>query len=386
MRVLLISSLPGLDPPCGDITYTETLLAHPPVGVVYETYAQALARGALIEHGRRSRFWKEPVLTCSNKTLNVLRRRRLLFWEPFRFFSVKPGEYDLVHLHVFSARFLVLDCPLVISSGAPQTEMYLDRRGYSVRRVQAMDIAERAIGRAMGVNCNSSCMPQASRVLVYTEHYRDYLTTRGYADAGRISVVPILLPSGGRQIARRHPKRIGFVARDFNEKGGPVVIDAFRRVREVRPDAELWIVGSPPQISGDEARDSGIVWHNRIPRDRLLNEVMPSFDIFAYPTPHDCFSYVMLEAMSCGVAIATSDYVSMPEAVDFGKAGLISPVGNAAALADNLLTLLDPETNHRFRLAARDRFEEHFSWNAVAPRLRTEYDAAIAGAVPCSAA
>jgi glycosyltransferase involved in cell wall biosynthesis len=77
------------------------------------------------------------------------------------------------------------------------------------------------------------------------------------------------------------------------------------------------------------------------------------------------------------VAIATSDYVSMPEAVDFGRAGLISPVGDAVKLAENILTLLDPETNYRFRAAARRRFEEHFSWEAVAPKLLAAYESAI---------
>lgn len=53
MRVLLISPLPRLDPTCGDVTYTETLLSHPPEGVQFETYAQALESGALREHGNR---------------------------------------------------------------------------------------------------------------------------------------------------------------------------------------------------------------------------------------------------------------------------------------------------------------------------------------------
>ena len=54
MRVLLLSPLRGLDPACGDIVHTEALLASPPDGVQYETYAEALARGALIEHATRA--------------------------------------------------------------------------------------------------------------------------------------------------------------------------------------------------------------------------------------------------------------------------------------------------------------------------------------------
>jgi hypothetical protein len=128
LRVLLISPLPKIDPACGDVTYTESLLANPPEGVEYETYADAMSRGTLVEHGTR-RALKEAwargdgrvgaaLMTIGCKLLNLLRRSRWLFWEPYRFFSVVPGAYDLIHLHTFSARFLDLPCPLVVSNAA----------------------------------------------------------------------------------------------------------------------------------------------------------------------------------------------------------------------------------------------------------------------------
>lgn len=378
MRVLLISFLPGIDPACGDVTYTQTLLARPPAGVVYETYADALKRGTLVEHGLRNRLWHEPVLTLGNKAVNVLRKCKVLFWEPFRFFSVKPGAYDLIHMHVFSARFLKIDCPLVASSGAPQPDLYRNCRGYSAGRVAMMSFAERFLNRIARVNSNSFYMPQAQRVIVYTEHFKDYLVSHGYATPERVAVVPIHTLSAASPLAPRKPRRIGFVARDFDAKGGPVMLRAFEQVRRQRPDVELWVVGSPPQMSADEAARRGITWLPSIPRDQLLREVMPTFDVFAYPTPHDCFSYVMLEAMAAGCAIATSDYVSMPEAVGWGKAGLISPVGDSAKLANNVLALLDSGLNWKFRLAARKRFDEYFSYEAVAPRLLQNYRDAIA--------
>ena len=377
MRVLLISPLRGLDPPCGDITYTETLQQHPPEGVVYETYAEAIERGALVEHARRSSFCREPVLTIASKAVNLLRKRRWLFWEPFRFFSVKPGEYDLIHLHVFNARFFGLACPLVVSSGAPQRDVYLDRRHYQRRWVDLVEICERLLCRVFQMNHNSYQFPQAQKILVYTEYFRDYLVNNGYAEAWRVAVVPILSLMPSINIKPRPPKRIGFVAHDFDAKSGPTVLEAYKQIRKQRPDVELWIVGSPPQLSPQERDQLRITWLNTVPREQLLGEIMPSFDIFAYPTPHDCFSYVTLEAMSCGVAIATSDYVSMPEAVDYGRAGLISPVGDAAGLAKNILTLLDTQNNFKFRLAARKRFDEHFSWNSVAPRILDNYEEAI---------
>ncbi len=377
MKVLLISPLRDLDPPCGDITYTELLLEHPPEGVEYETHADALARGALTEHVRREGLRRHPLLVLGNKAVNLLRRRGLLFWEPYRFFSVKPGEYDLIHMHVFNARFLNLPCGLVTGSGAPQRDLYLDRRHFSPRRVARLEAAEKFLARLFRVNQNSYHQPQSQRVMVYTEYYRDYMVQNGYVDASRVSVVPLLGLTPPVDLKPRLPRRIGFVARNFDEKAGDVLLEAYRQVRAQHPEVELWIVGSPPQMSETERRELGITWLATVPREELLQDIMPSFDVFAYPTPHDCFSYVTLEAMSCGAAIATSDYVSMPEAVDYGRAGLTSPVGDAAGLAQNILTLLDPETNFHFRQAARRRFEEHFAWEAVAPLILENYRQAI---------
>jgi len=378
MRVLLISPVAALDPPCGDITYTETLLKYSPAGVEYETYGAAIQRGALVERARRSRLWNEPVLTLIAKTVNVARQKRWMFWEPFRFFDIRPGEYDLIHAHVFSTAFRVRDCPLIISCGAPQRDLYLNYRTHSRQRVNWMERAERGLGRLMGVNCTSYRMPQAERIMVYTEYFRDYLQAGGYMPADRIDVIPIMHQCDAPPITPRKPTRIGFVANDFNAKGGQVLLKAFERVRATVPHAELQVVGSVPLLSADECAAKGIVWVSRVPREKLLSEYMPSFDVFAYPTPHDCFSYVMLEAMASGAAIATSDYVSMPEAVDFGKAGLISPVGDFEALARNIIKLMDSETNYRFRCAARKRFEEHFSCTAVAPRMLKAYEDSMA--------
>ena len=86
MKVLLISPVRGLDPPCGDITYTEELISNMCQGVDYVTYDQAIADGSLVELTRRN--WRiAPFLLILNKLINFLRKRQFLFWEPFRFFS-----------------------------------------------------------------------------------------------------------------------------------------------------------------------------------------------------------------------------------------------------------------------------------------------------------
>jgi glycosyltransferase involved in cell wall biosynthesis len=389
MRVLLISPLPDLDPSGGDVTYTQTLLAHPPDGVQYETYAQAMARGTLQEHGNRRalKAWRashismgsELALTGISSAINSMRRAKWLFWEPFRFFTVAPGAYDLVHLNVFSARFLGLTCPVVVSNAIPLRYLYTAARAYSERRVRAIELAEQGLGKVLGMNVNSYCLPQASRVIAFTEFLRSWYVKRGVMPADRADTIPIYLPSPPAAPASRsdRPRRIGFIAKAFDSKGGPVLLEAFETVRKHRPDAELVIVGSEPRMTESDLRSRNITWLPYLDREAMLSEVLPSFDVFAYPTAFDGLPLVVLESMSRGVAIATSDFQALPEVVDHGRAGLISPQGDAAKLAENILRLLEPAENARYRAAARDRFESYYAAEVVRPRLHDCYERAI---------
>ena len=391
MRILLISPLPGLDPACGDVTYTEMLLAHPPAGIEYETYADAIRRGTLREHGRRSSLLRamrtggqverEIALTAFSHAMNRARRGNLLFREPFRFFSVKPGEYDLIHLHAINARFEGPALPLVVSNSAPLRYLYTEagrRPKWQARLMEEVDIG---LGRALGMNVVSYYLPQATRIVAMTQYLRKWYESRRIGPAAPIDVVPFFVPSVPARLIARRPARIGFVAKDFDAKGGPTLIEAFRQVRRERREAELWIVGSAPRLDAAEAGELGIRWTSYVKRESLMRDVFPSFDVFAYPTTFDGLPLVVLEAMSHGIPVATSDYQAMPEVVDFGRAGLISPVGDAPALARNILRLLEPRANAHYRAAVRDRFDSVYSADAVRPRLRASYEAAVARVV-----
>lgn len=387
MRVLLLSPLPGLDPACGDVVYTQMLLGEPPAGVEYETYAEALARGALTEHSCRSALrhawhsgqgrWRETWTTLLAKGVNLLRARHLLFWEPFRIFSVRPGEFDLVHVHVFSCGFREIDCPVVVSNALPVRYLYTDARGQSSLRVRCQEAADKLLARLFGVSLNSYWLPGVERVIAFTEYLASWYRDQGIADASSIDVVPICLPAADVAPASARPRRIGFIAKDFEAKGGLVLLEAFASVRQSVPDAELVLVGSPARF--DEARltAQGIRWVPFVPREELLETILPTFDVFAYPTQFDGMPLVVLEAMSRGIAIAATDYRAIPEMLDHGHAGLLSPPRDAPALAANLLVLLEPGANRRYRAAARRQFDLNYAAEAVLPKLAASYALAV---------
>lgn len=68
-------------------------------------------------------------------------------------------------------------------------------------------------------------------------------------------------------------------------------------------------------------------------------------DIFAFPTYFDkeCFPLVLLEALSYGIAIVTTDEGAIPEIIENGKTGLIAQKRNPKDLAEKIAQLLNAQ-------------------------------------------
>lgn len=386
LRVLLASPSDGVDPFCGDVIYTRSLVASPPDGVTYVTYPQALASGELLEHGRRSALAQRsgPVSMAQGALLvregivNRLRGHGMLYREPFRHWEV-CGTFDLIHCHTFSARWTGRATPVIFSNALPITELYRHARGWSAFRVAASDLADRSIARATGVSHVQRPDEQIERVIAFTEALASWYSTVAGWPGTRIGVVPCF-PDGLAPLQRRRallvPGRIGFVAKDFEAKGGPAVMDALRQVRRERPDAHLVIVGSPPRLSADDCERQGVTWLPEIPRPTLLNELLPSMDALAYPSRMDGLPLIVLEALGSGVPCVVSNYFALPEVVREGAGKVVRLDGGPGALADALLEVIAPQRREEASRAARARYEGCYSPEVVLPRLRREYDLA----------
>jgi glycosyltransferase involved in cell wall biosynthesis len=377
--------MPGLDPANGDIVYTEGLLKHPPPGVDFETYPDALKSGRLREFGRRGELLEAsgparlPALgrVVRERGINELRQRGMLFREPFRFFSVEPGVYDLVHCHVFSAAFRDLDVPLVMGGSAVIEELYRGAVGWTERRVSLASRADALLARCLGVQHTSHAMPQASVVVCQTQALRNELLRRRSAEPERLRLAPCFVEAGPRIAGRERPNQIGFVAGAFEAKGGDQVLRAFELVRQERNDVELTVIGSEPPSDYARLRALGVTWYPRVSRAELLDTHMPAMDVFAYPTNFDGLPLTVLEVMARGIPVATNDYQAMPEIVGNGVAGSVTPQGDVPALASALLRLLDRDENARVRRLAADWFDAHYAPDVAIAQLSGAYEAAL---------
>ncbi|WP_162803018.1 glycosyltransferase family 4 protein [Ornithinimicrobium avium] len=384
-RVLLISPVPDRDPPSGDVTYTRQLLASPPPGVEYTTYDQALDDGTLVEVGSRSAVSTtqglarvgQLLVAAARKAEHVVRRSGLTYREPVRVFRVQNDAFDLVHVHVFSHLFLGTRPPVLASAGGPLRWVYGDAWGWSDRRLRIADAVDTLIGAAWNATLCGRRLGQANLFVAPSTYLQRWLLARGWNPSDIVVQPNYLVPPPGGSASPRsaHTPTLGFVARDFDAKGGHTVLETFARLRDSIPDLRLLVAGSPPPA---DAPTAGITWMGEVSREELLQDVLPQVDVLVYPSHFDTgVPYSAMEALSLGIPAVVSDYRSLPDLVG-DDAGTVCPAGDVDAFVASMLRLLeDADQWDSASTAAAQRFNERFSARSQAPRLRTIYDLAL---------
>jgi glycosyltransferase involved in cell wall biosynthesis len=167
------------------------------------------------------------------------------------------------------------------------------------------------------------------------------------------------------------PPTVLFVGLQFHRKGGDVLVESFRRVRTVLPDAELLLAGVPPGLAaGPGIRCLGELDKNRPEGAAALAAAYASADVFALPTRFEPFGIAFVEAMHFGLPCVGPRAWAVPEIIADGETGFTVPVDDAGALTDRLLRLLGNRPLARSMGAAgRARAERLFTWPTVVSRM-----------------
>jgi glycosyltransferase involved in cell wall biosynthesis len=159
-----------------------------------------------------------------------------------------------------------------------------------------------------------------------------------------------------------------FVGKQFDRKGGPTVVEAFRVLRERHADAELTIVG-PAELT---VPDPGVRVLGRVPPE-TMSRLYAEATIFAMPSVYEPFGIAVLEAMANGLPCIVSDACALPEIVEDGRTGFVVSAGDADTLAGRMLELAaDGVRSQRFGEAGYRLVRDRFNWDAVAATILDE--------------
>lgn len=172
--------------------------------------------------------------------------------------------------------------------------------------------------------------------------------------------------------ANRLP-RLLFVGGAFGPKGGPLLLDVFRRRLADRAELHL-LTNDPP---ADLPR--GVVVHERkAANSPQLRDIYLQCDVAVLPTRGDCSPLALMEAMACGLPVVSTLVGGVPEIVEDGRTGLLVPPDDGRALGEALLRLLDdPLLAAEMGRAGRRRVEVLFSAEINATRMMERLKIAV---------
>jgi len=160
-------------------------------------------------------------------------------------------------------------------------------------------------------------------------------------------------------------KNFLFVGRDFERKGGSILLEAFKLVRKSHPDARLTIVGCSQKLSVPNCNAVGLV---------PLGEVSKYYEqasVFCLPTFSEPFGIALVEAMTYKLPIVATGIAAIPDFVVEGKSGYLVRPGNVQQLADALIRLLDdPDKCRSFGETGYRIAIDRYTWERVGTRMR----------------
>lgn len=152
-----------------------------------------------------------------------------------------------------------------------------------------------------------------------------------------------------------------FVGVDWERKGGPELVEAFKVVRSEVPDAELWIVGCSPGIRGEGVREFGRISAAEVRR------CYAQADVFCLPSRMDPSASVLAEAAANRLPVVATAVGGNAERVLDGQSGYLC---GSNEIASRLIELLrDPAKRLAFGERGRQLVEERFTWEAVSARI-----------------
>ena len=247
-------------------------------------------------------------------------------WELTRL--VRTGHFDLVHAHVYAsavaaaAATIGTDVPLVVTEHSDAT--------WRTRAARSVHVF---------------ALRRAARVIAVSESIRDRLVDEG-VPAERIVVIRNAVSDHGAPRAdpllRDGVAIVGAVARLNPEKGVRHFVEAAARVARVRPQTRFVVIGDGPERESLEtlARElDAPVWFLGARGD--VPEFVGFLDVLVLPSLSEGTPLVTLEAMSAGVPVVATAVGGVPYQITDGREGLLVPPGDADAIANALLRLVD---------------------------------------------
>jgi glycosyltransferase involved in cell wall biosynthesis len=304
--------------------------------------------------------------------LSHLVKRRLSLkyaWKLARL--VRQSQFDLVHAHMYASALasayalLGTSIPLVITEHSQA-----NWRSHYARQYSRWSYS------------------RAQHIIAVSREIRRRLIEQDGVPFDRVSVIMNALPpeirpsiQPGLPAALRNGPLVGVAARLQPEKGVSYFVEAAAHVLQFLPQVHFLVMGEGPQRKELQAQVErlGVQEHVHFLGFRLdARAIVGLLDVLVVPSLSEGTPLVTLEAMTAGVPVVASTVGGIPEQIRHRREGLLVAPGDAQALGEAVLHLLQNSVLMRqLGEAGRQRALSRFNFKAMVEETREVYRAIL---------
>jgi glycosyltransferase involved in cell wall biosynthesis len=294
------------------------------------------------------------------------------------FLKTHARSFDVAHLHACRNLPGVIAARHLRDAGVP----YVLAPNGTAPNIESRRLAKRAFDLVMG----DGVARHASRILAVTDVERRQLLAAG-VDASRIRVVPNPLdltefdrPAAPGAFRARHGidgPLVAFLGKITPRKRVDLLIRAFAGLPQT--DATLVVAGNDMGAAAAAARTAETT--GAAPRTRFVGllkgherlQLLADADVVVYPSEHEIFGLVPLEALLAGTPVVVADDSGCGEVVGATGGGLVV-AGSEAAFRQGIDAVLrHPDVWRQGAKAAGLVVRERFGADAVGAQLEGVY-------------
>jgi len=324
-----------------------------------------------------------------------VRRFRRLFQFSYFSFSLKlcttilNGNFDLIHIHRY---FSLQACPAMYISKLKGKPIIFTPHSATTREQKS--ILATLLKKTFDCTFGRYLIRSPNMLIALTQdNIRDYLELGAKAD--RIRLVPNgidlkkfrHLPDPSRFLTKHEitDEVVLFVGRLVRYKGVHHLLQIAPKILAEFPKTKFVIVGPDYGYKNELLKlvktlglQKSVVFTGAISDSELL-EAYAAADVLAFPSIHEGFGLVLLEAMACRKPIVTWKTSAMQYVVENQKSGILVSPWNLGDFAKSIVLLLsDKKLAKDMGEKGRKTVEGKFEWKSVVDSLEEIYEEAIA--------
>lgn len=285
------------------------------------------------------------------------------------------NNYDIVHIHSPLVPYLKIDLPIVTtlhSSLVEDIKFVENRDVYSaLSRIMTHAISKQIIQKQLN---NSKAILAVSRSL-----QKELIQHYGYSKSvliGNGVDINEFIP-GNKNIQLNFNEYILFIGRLSYGKGIIDLIRAFSNVK--RNNLKLYLCGHGKlkkeliKLVYELKIENKIVFFDYVEHSKLITLIQGALMV-VIPSRYETGPLVLLEAMSCGKSVITTNVGLASEIIEDGKNGCIIPIGSPNIMAEKIEYLCsDDKARSDIGKRARQTMVDQYSWDVVARRVEKCY-------------